>query len=79
MKEQEIIGITENLLFYYPNGNDELHAQRYNRKTDAVISEEIMCSQAEYDMTLEVFKFFNNPFALACMINMEYPIKDLVD
>lgn len=61
MKEQEIKGIKENLLFYYPIGSDTMMAQRYNVETDELVYETEIRSQYHYDMTLSVFRMFNNP------------------
>ncbi len=36
---KEIVGKKYTLLFYYPLGNDELHAQVYKNKTDDVVQE----------------------------------------
>ena len=61
MKEQEIKGIKENLLFYYPIGSDRMMAQRYNVETDELVYEKEITGQYMYDMTLSVFRMFNNP------------------
>ena len=61
MKEQEIKGIKENLIFYYPVGSKKMMAQRYNIKTDELVYETEISSQYEYDITLSVFRMFNNP------------------
>jgi hypothetical protein len=58
MKEQEIFGIKLNLLFYYPLGENNLHAQIYDNNEN-VIFEEVVKTQKEYDFILDVFTVTN--------------------
>jgi hypothetical protein len=59
MKEQEILGIKWNLLFYYPLGENNLHGQIYDNNNENVIIEEVIKNQKEYDFILEVFTMAN--------------------
>ena len=68
MKTQELIGNKWNLLFYYPLGENNLHAQFYDKVTEDVIEEDIIKNQEEYDFAIEVFtlanrNYFQNNFA----------------
>jgi len=76
MKEQEIKGIKENLLFYYPVGSKKMMAQRYNVETDELVYETEITSQYHYDITLSIFRMLNNPDSPA---NVKKRKKDLVD
>jgi len=79
MKEQEIKGIKENLLFYYPIGSDRMMAQRYNVETDELVYETEISGQYIYDMTLSIFRMFNNPTNKKTTMKKTEPIVEFFD
>ena len=63
MKEVEIKGIVENALFYYPPGSNRMYYQRYDIETDELVYETEIVNQSHYDISVSIFRMFNNPDA----------------
>jgi hypothetical protein len=60
MKEQTIVGNYWSLLFYYPDGKEQLHGQIYDNRTDEWIDEDIVKTQEDYDFFIEVLTIADN-------------------
>jgi hypothetical protein len=56
METKEIYGKIHNLLFYYPLGSNELHAQLYDKKSEDVIVEVVVKDEKTYEGAVIAFQ-----------------------